>query len=75
MSAFALSLEYSLTVATRIDCECAPYFLQRRAVLVPEVLKEAERRNLDPVDLFADYARGVHARHLDGLPLTIKAAA
>lgn len=57
----ALDLECRLTIAHRIDCECAPYFAQRREVLLPEVLKEARRRGEDPVDVFAEFARKVHA--------------
>lgn len=69
----ALDLEYRLTIAARLDCECAPYFAGRREVLLPEVVKEAEARDADPVDLFATYARGVHARHLAGLSLDVTA--
>lgn len=68
----ALDLECRLTIAHRIECECAPYFAGRREVLLPEVAKEALRRNLDAVDLFANYARGVHRRHLAGLSLNIE---
>ena len=64
-----LDMEYRLTLALRIRCECAPYFARRREVLIPEVLREAERRGVDEVDLFAAYARGVHARHIAGLSL------
>ena len=56
----ALDLEYRLTIAHRIDCDCAPYLAQRREVLLPEVLKEARRRDADPVDVFAEFARKVH---------------
>ena len=58
----ALDMEYRLTLAHRIGCKCAPYFARRREVLIPEVLKEAVRRGEDPVDVFADFARKVHAR-------------
>lgn len=64
-----LRLEYNLTVAARFRCECAQYFLDRRDALVPAVLREAGRVNADPVDVFAGYARSVHARHLAGLSL------
>lgn len=57
----ALDLECRLTIAHRIDCDCAPYFAQRREALLPEVLKEARRRGEDPVDVFAEFARRVHA--------------
>lgn len=71
----ALDLECRLTIAHRLDCVCAPYFMQRREVLLPEVVKEADRRDLDAVDLFASFARGVHARHLSGLPILPRSAA
>ena len=62
----ALDLEYRLTIAFRIDCECAPYFANRREVLVPAIIKQADERGDDVVDVFAKYARKVHARHLEG---------
>lgn len=65
----ALDLEYRLTIAHRMRCDCARYFVKRREVLLPEVIKEAKRRNADVVDLFATYARGVHHRHEAGLSL------
>jgi len=58
----ALDLEYRLTIAHRLGCECGPYFVQRREVLIPEMLKEAARRGEDPVDVFAAFARKVHLR-------------
>lgn len=63
----ALDLEYKLTVGMRIysDCDCAMYFVQRREVLFPEILKKAKKEGTDPIDVFAAYARGVHARHAD----------
>ena len=63
----ALDLEYRLTIATRINsgCACAPYFARRREVLMPEVLKTAAKRGIDPVDLFATFARSVHAKAHD----------
>ena len=65
-----LDLEYRLTIAHRLACPCAPYFTQRREVLLPEVIKPAQRTDDDLIDVFARYARGVHKRHLSGLPLT-----
>ena len=59
----SLDLEYRLTIAHRIDCACAPYFIGRRDVLLSAVLKKANAENADPIDVFAAYARGVHARH------------
>ena len=59
----AVDLEYRLTIAARMDCGCAPYFIGRREVLLPEVLKEARKRGEDPVDVFAAFARKVHERH------------
>jgi hypothetical protein len=70
----ALDLESRLTIAHRRQCECAPYFIARRRVLIPEVLNAAKGRGIDPVDLFAQYARGVHARHEAGLSLDVEAA-
>jgi hypothetical protein len=67
----ALDLEYRLTIAHRIGCECAPYFAGRREVLIPAVLEQAAKGATDPVDTFAAYARGVHARHLSGLSLAV----
>lgn len=64
-----LDLEYSLTIAYRRNCECAPYFAARHGVLFPAVLETAGRHGVDAVDLFAGYARGVHARHEAGEPL------
>jgi len=69
-----LIMEFRLTIAVRHGCECAPYFLQRGPVLLPEVVAEAHKRDIDPVDLFADYARGVHRRHEAGLSLSTGAA-
>ena len=62
-----LDLEYRLTIAYRIDCECAPYLVNRREVLIPEVFKQAKERGIDPIDVFAEFARGVHSRHSDSL--------
>lgn len=68
-----LDLESRMTIAARTDCKCAPYFASRRRVLIPEVLQHAEKVGTDPVDLFAAFARGVHARHLSGLSLAMSA--
>lgn len=67
----ALNLECNLTIAVRRECECAPYFIDRRSVLLPEVAKHAEAVGADAVDDFARYARGVHKRHLAGLSLAV----
>lgn len=69
----ALDLECRLTIAHRVNsgCDCVQYFIQRRVVLLPEVLKYAGSIGADPVDTFARYARGVHQRHLDGLSLAV----
>lgn len=61
-----LQLEYRLTIAHRLGCECGPYFIRRREVLIPAVMRRASERGTDPVDLFADYARKVHQRHEEG---------
>ena len=66
-----LNLEFNLTLAVRRDCECAPYLLARRSVLFPAIREHAERVGVDPVDDFARFARGVHARHLNGLSLAV----
>lgn len=67
----AVDLEYRLTIAARVaeECECAPYLIARRLVLVPAVLEQAEKDGADPVDVFAAFARRVHQRHEAGLPL------
>ena len=59
----SLDLEYRLTIAHRIDCACAPYFIGRRDVLLPAILKKANEKGSDPVDVFDSFAQGVHARH------------
>lgn len=61
----ALDLEYRLTIAHRISCSCATYFVDRRDVLIPEIMKQAEKEKDDPIDVFARFARKVHARHAD----------
>lgn len=40
-SLVALDLEYRLTIAHRIGCECEPYLVGRREVLIPAVLEQA----------------------------------
>lgn len=59
----ALDLEYRLTIGFRLNCRCARYFVRRRTVLIPAVMEVAEDRGIDPVDLFARYARQIHVRH------------
>lgn len=61
----ALDLEYRLTIAARIgdDCDCPRYFISRRDVLMPEVLRMAAERDEDVADFFHAFARKVHARH------------
>lgn len=71
----ALDLEYRLTIAHRIGCECGPYLIRRREVLMPAVVELAEKRRTDAVDLFAGFARRVHARHEAGLSLATHAKA
>jgi hypothetical protein len=58
----ALDMEYRLTIAHRIGCECARYFARRREVLIPAVLDQAAKDGAEPVDTFAAFARRVHAR-------------
>lgn len=70
----AVDLECRLTIGHRSatgGCDCVQYFISRRLVLVPEVVKYAEAIGADPVDEFARFARGVHARHLAGLSLAV----
>lgn len=62
----ALDLEYRLTIAHRLDCECAPYFAERREVLIPAVLAQARESGEDVADTFAAFARKVHQRHGGG---------
>lgn len=65
----ALDLEYRLTIAMRMGglyeepCECVRYFIERREVLLPAIMKKAGEQGRDPVEMFAEFARGVHARH------------
>lgn len=63
----ALDLEYRLTIAYRIGCECASYFVKRHDILIPEMLKQAKKKGIDPIDVFAKYAHAVHTRHADQL--------
>lgn len=63
----SLDLEYRLTIAQRIDCECASYLISRRDILLPEILTQAKEQGTDPVDLFAAFARGIHHRHTNTL--------
>lgn len=58
----ALDLEYKLTVAHRLNCWCSEYLVQRRLVLIPAVMEEAKKRGEDPVDVFAEFARKLHAK-------------
>lgn len=71
---YALYYERGLTIAYRANCECARYFIERGDVLIPEVLMQAVSEGVDPVDVFARYARGVHARHESGLPILAAAS-
>lgn len=77
LTSVALDMEYRLTIAVKTAraCECARYFIERRDVLVPVVLRMAAERGEDPVDFFAAYARRVHRRHLSGLSLDYAKAA
>lgn len=65
-----LDLEYRLTVAIRIssgeECDCAEYLVNRRAVLIPEVMLGAAEKGEEPTDYFAAFARRLHARHEEG---------
>lgn len=65
-----LDLEYKLTVAYRINCQCAPYLIDRRTILIPEVIKQAKEQKLEPIDIFVKFVKGLHARHSD-IPLKI----
>lgn len=74
-SLMALDMEYRLTIAHRINggCECAAYFVKRREVLMPAVMRMAGEAGEDPIDFFAAFARRVHRRHMDGLSLAVTA--
>lgn len=63
-----LDLEYRLTVAVRINepCNCAEYLIGRRDVLMPEVMKSATKRGLEPIELFHQFATKLHAQHEGG---------
>lgn len=61
-----LDLEYRLTIAHRIDCACAPYFVRRREVLIPEILKQAKAENKEPVSLFHAFQLKVHEKLCSG---------
>jgi len=60
-----LEFEWRLTVATRIGCECAPYFIQRKDALFPHILAKAAKEGRDSDQVFAEFARDVHQRHMD----------
>lgn len=70
----ALDLEYRLTIGFRMarpgskPCECVGYLIERREVLIPEVLRLAAEKDEDPVDYFAAFARRLHARHAEPTP-------
>ena len=65
----ALDLEYRLTIAVRLGseggagCDCVRYLIRRREALLPHVLMAAIEQDRDPLDVFANFARGLHARH------------
>ena len=49
---------------------CKEYGDRRMAVLAPHIVKEAVRRVIDPIAVLHDFMAGVHARHVQGLPLS-----
>jgi hypothetical protein len=61
-----LDLEYRLTVGLRMadgDETCVKYLIDRREILLPEILKIAKAKGEDPADIFHAYQKKVHARH------------
>lgn len=61
-----LDMEYRLTVALRSadgGCDCIRYFISRRDVLIPEILKQSKVTGEDAAYIFHRFQKGVHARH------------
>lgn len=66
----ALDMEYRLTIAGRMilndkACDCSPYFINRREVLIPQILKQSVIQGRDAVELFHEFQKKVHARHAE----------
>jgi hypothetical protein len=66
MDLLELDMEYRLTVALRMadGCEaCVGYLIDRRDVLLPEILRQADLQAKAPADIFHSFQQKVHARH------------
>lgn len=63
--AYEMYMEFHLTIAMALGkgCACAQYLVFRKNVLLGEILKTAAKKNVKPVDLFIQFARGLHERH------------
>ena len=69
-----LEFEWRLTIATRIGCVCSTYFVQRKDVLFPHILAKAAAEDRDSDQVFAEFARGVHQRHIEVFLANLSAA-
>lgn len=58
---FAADLEYKLTIAHRIDCWCSEYLVQRRLVLIPAFLEQAQKTGLNVTDVIHRFQQRLHA--------------
>lgn len=65
-----LDLEYRLTIAIGVEagspCSCAMYLIRRREVLLPEILKQAQKKDTSPADEFHRFALALHERNCGG---------
>jgi hypothetical protein len=56
-------LEYFLTVIFRRDCACYAYLIERRDVLIKEIIALSATSDLRPVDIFVRYQNRLHHNH------------
>jgi hypothetical protein len=74
MDLVSLDMESRLTIAVTSmrGCACTDYFLMHHGRIIPSILKAAREQKVDPTDLFAEYARKVHERHVQHGPESLK---
>lgn len=55
------NMEYQLSLALHMPC-CSGYLFARKAVLIPEIIRQSEVQGADPADILARFVNRLHAR-------------
>jgi hypothetical protein len=60
---YELVMEYGLSIAYRMGCVCSTYLIERKEVLLQDIVALSARSDLKPVDILIRYRNRLHHNH------------